>query len=92
MTSITIIVLIGIPTVEQALAVNTQKTFHNTSNDYAMIELSDSTANCIVQPDQSCVLNTEPKYYTVTVCVTYCSSDNLFLYTDTVYTASAILS
>jgi hypothetical protein len=48
-----------------------------------MIELSPSTSNCIVQPHQSCPLETEiGQYYTVNVCVTYCSKDNLFLYAE----------
>jgi hypothetical protein len=35
-----------------------------------------------VQAHQSCLLQTELQYYTVNVCVTYCSKDNLFLYTE----------
>lgn len=81
-TGMTLLVLVGILTLEQALAVNIQMTFHNLSNDYAMVELSDSPANCIVQPHQSCSLQTEPQDYTVSDCVTYCSSDNLLLYTE----------
>jgi hypothetical protein len=68
--------------IQQTLAGSTQMTFYNTTDDPAMIELSDSKANCIVQPHESCPLQTKPTYYTVNVCVTYCSADNLFLYTE----------
>ena len=82
-TAMTILVLVSISsTLEQVLAVETQMTFYNTSGDSAMIELSDSKATCILQPHQSCPLQTMPQYYTVSVCVTYCSTDNLFLYTE----------
>jgi len=83
LTGTTLFCLIGISsTFAQVLAANTQMTFYNTSNDFAMIELADSNANCIVQPHDSCPIQTQPQFYTVSVCVTYCARGNLFLYTE----------
>jgi hypothetical protein len=59
-----------------------QMTFHNLSNDFAMIKLSGGKENCIVQPHQNCTFNTVPQFYTVNVCVTYCSVDKPFLYAE----------
>ena len=63
LTGTTLFCLIGISsTFAQVSAANTQMTFYNTSNDFAMIELADSNANCIVQPHDSCPIQTQPQF------------------------------